>query len=86
MILRIPILFRDKNLPERTVCVQFRKRFFTLEQPLYPGLPRNYEGINDTAHTHLVPEKILPERTVCVQSRKRFFTPEQPLYPGLPRN
>ena len=27
--------------PERTVCVQSRKRFFTPEQPIYPGLSRN---------------------------------------------
>ena len=28
--------------PERTVCVQSRKRFFTPEQPIHPGLSRNF--------------------------------------------
>ena len=28
--------------PERTVCVQSRKRFFTPEQPLHPGLAQIY--------------------------------------------
>ena len=28
----------QKILPERTVCVQSRKIFFTPEQPLHPGL------------------------------------------------
>ena len=28
--------------PERTVCVQSRKVFFTPEQPLHPGLTQNY--------------------------------------------
>ena len=30
--------------PERTVCVQSRKRFFTPEQPIHPGLSRKGGG------------------------------------------
>ncbi len=37
MILRTPILFRDKNLPERTVCVQSRKIFFTRNNLCIPA-------------------------------------------------
>ena len=69
--------------PERTVCVQSRKRFFTPEQPIHPGLSRNFgrsgriSGLGYQKMTHDV--------LLCTVTRL-FCYPKPLLHPGLSRN
>ena len=60
----------QKILPERTVCVQSRKIFFTPEQPLHPGLAPIYRcKFSGSLSTYLtLHAKKFPRRTIRVQS------------------
>ena len=73
-------MFRDKNLPERTVCIQSRKIFFTPEQPLHPGLPRNYGWSGRLASPK---PKNYPLGVLLCTAQGPFLNPGASIHPSL---